>query len=228
MREGLAFSELVEFNSGFPDGDITWTLFDDDGVQITTGTVTPAADSVSAVITIPAVNNTLVVGVLSSSRELHWTYLTGGAVIVGTRRYRLDAFLPLGVSEDGVRRKLGVEQHEVDDEAIDLVIAYSDFRETVGEANLTAATGRAKLLARDAIEALAGLAMLPSLTVNLAAKESSGTTQFQRSAVDWEAIRTQLERQVTAGVGAVNPSFDPAANFGSLLTVVVRDDPVTG
>lgn len=231
MRAGTALTQLVEFSDGAPDGDIAWQLLDALGIQVASGAVTPAADAASAVITVTAEDNTIGDGVLASPRELRWSYTVAGLIHSGQLRYRLEAFLPLGVSEAGVRRKLGLEVHELGDEAIDLVGAYGRFSITVGQTDLDAvatAGGHAALVACDAVEALAALTLLPSLQISLAQKESSGTNQFQRAAIDWEALRAQLEQYVGEGYTAVNPTFDPTANSGSLLIAVIRDDVVTG
>lgn len=231
MRAGTTLTQLVEFSEGFPDGDISWELLNARGIQVASGVVTPAADSVSAVITVSAAENAIEADTLASPRELNWSYTLGGLIQTGRLRYRLEAFLPLGLSEEGVRRKLGLEEHELADADIDLVGAYGRFQETVGEDDLDQVEidgGHPALLACDGIEALAALALVPTLQIKLAAKESSGTNQFQRNKIDWDALCTQLQTFVDEAYEAVNPQYDPSADFGSLLTVVVREDPVTG
>src|SRR5690242_17086046 len=102
MRAATALTQLVEFTDGQPDADITWELLDGRGQQVATDAVTPAADAVSAIITVTAAQNSLEAGVLAEPRELSWAYTVGGLVHTGRRRYRLEAFLPLGVAPDGV------------------------------------------------------------------------------------------------------------------------------
>jgi hypothetical protein len=229
MRAGTALTQLIEFSEGFPDGDISWGLLDASGNPLANGAVTPEADSASAVIMVPALDNDIVeAGALFAYRELSWSYTVGGLMQNGRRRYRLEAFLPLGVSEDGVRRKLGVESHELEDEKIDLVTAYSSFRETVTAAKLDAVTNQTALAACDGIEALAALNLLPTLQISLAAKESSGTNQFQRTKIDWDRLRAHLETILANGYAAVNPLSDTSSQMPSLLTVVVRPDPIVG
>lgn len=227
MRSGTALTQLVEFSDGFPDGDVEWQVLDGHGSQVASGSVVPVAESVSVVLTISALENELEAGAVASPRELSWAYTVGGLVHTGRRRYRLEAFLPFGVSEEGVRTKLGLEPHELEDDAIDLVSAYGQFVETVGADPLLTVTGYQETKVCDAIEALAAIAILPSLQVKLAMKQSSGTDQFQRGAIDWAALRAQLDNIVTAGITTVNPNFSETGTFGSLLVVVVREDPVT-
>jgi hypothetical protein len=231
MRAGTALTQLVEFADGFPDANISWSLLDGAGAEVANGSVVPVADSVSAIITVTGAENTLGAGELYGSRELNWSYAVAGIIRSGTVRYQLEAFLPLGVSPEGVRRKLGVEPHEVEDDTIDLVGAYSRFQDTIGEANLTAvvaAGGLEALVARDGIEALAALMLIPSLQIRLAAKQSSGTDQFQRASIKWDELRAQLNDLVAQAYTAVDPTFDETAELGALLVTVVRSDPIVG
>lgn len=228
MRSGTTLTQLVEFSDGFPDGNVDWQLLDGTGTPVANGNVVPEAGSASAVVTVTSAQNVIEGGVLYSPRELNWSYLVGGISHAGRYRYRLEVFLPLGLSEEGVRRKLGLEAEELEDEAIDLVGSYSRFRTDVGAASLDPVTGHEALLACDAIEALAALALLPSLQVKLAQKESSGTNQYQRANIKWDSVREQLEAYLAQGYEAVNPNAAPTADYPALLVAVVRADPVTG
>lgn len=228
MRAGQAFTHLVEFPDGVPDGDVSWELLDGRGLSVASGTMTPAPDAASLIITIPGADNELDTGVLSGSRELSWSYLLSGLSQTGHQPYRLEAFLPLGVSVDGVRRKLGVETHELDEDTVDLAIAYGQFQNMVTSAVLDAVDGYEASLARDAVEALAALPLLPVLSVSLALKESSGTDQFQRDKINWDGLREQLNRYVASAVALIAPALDETVNFGPLVVPVVRSpDPVT-
>lgn len=229
MQSGEAFTQLVQFSSGFPDGAVTWVLRDGFGAQIATGTITPTASDVSTVITVSGTHNTLVANDLMDYRELSWSYAVGSLNYSGRTRYRIEAFLKFGVSNDGVRSKLGVEAHEVEDSRIDLVAAYASFEETVSKEDLNAVSNAyTEIVVCDAIEALAALRILPSLQVSLAQRESSGTNQYQRSTIQWEDLRAHLNELVAAGYTVVNPSVDVTENFGSIFTVAVRADPITG
>lgn len=228
MRSGTPLTQLVEFSYGFPDGDVSWELLDGTGTSVANGVVTPEAGSASAVVSLTSNQNSITNSALSSPRELHWFYTVGGILYEDRRRYTLEAFLPLGVSETGVRAKLGVEPDELEDEKINLVSAYLRFQDKVTKAKLDAVTDLAALQARDGIEALAALDVLPTLQVYLAAKESSGTNQFQRTSIDWDKLRAALEAKVSEGYTAVDPLLDETAAFGALFVTVVMNDPVTG
>jgi hypothetical protein len=69
MRAGQAYTEVVPFNSGFPDAAIAYSLYDN-GTLTHTGTVTPAAGAVSANIQIPGSWNALGTGVVLGARDL--------------------------------------------------------------------------------------------------------------------------------------------------------------
>lgn len=228
MRSGSTLTQLVEFSDGFPDGNIAWELLDGRGLTVTSGEVVPEAGSASEVIALTSAQNTIEDGVLASPRELRWAYLVNGILHLGRHRYRLEAFLPFGVSEDGVRNKLGLEAHEVADDAINLVTAYGHFLSTVGADVLGAADGYASLLVCDAIEATAALVLIPSLQVSLAMKQSSGTDQFQRAAIDWDAIRSSLEGYISRAQAVLLPNVNDTADYPALLVAVVRNDVLIG
>ena len=94
MRSGRAYTQLVEFASGFPDANVSWTLSDTDGDVIETGAVTPSPNAVSAVIAISGSLNTLASGELIGGRELSWTYTVENLVFGGDVRYTLEAAVP--------------------------------------------------------------------------------------------------------------------------------------
>lgn len=231
MRAFDELTHLVQFSSGHPAGDLAWTLLNGIGSTVATGSVSPVEDAVSAIITINGDDNGLDVDQLSTSRELRWTYEVDGIVVIDSFRYRVEAFLPFGVSPEGVRRKLGLETHEITDDEVNLTIAYGEFQALVGENALEAMadeSGYAELVIANAIEALAALRLLPSLQIRVAKKESSGTNQFERQTVDWDALRASLEQAVEAGALIIAPELDPTLNLGAIFVTVVRGDPVVG
>lgn len=233
MREGQASTQLIEFTDGFPDGDISWEVLDGSGATTGTGAVTPVAGAVSAVIGVPATANTIAAGLLAEPRELQWSYAVGGLIQRGRLRYRIEAFLPFGISEDGVRKKLGLELEELADEDIDLVAAYTFFRENAGKDPsgnyfVDVAPAASAHAISNGIEAVAGLDILPQLSIRLAISQSSGSDQFQRQDIVWADIKAQLQHLAALGYVAANPIVDFTTNYGSLLTPVVRTpDPVT-
>lgn len=230
VRNATDLSAPVLFSSGHPDGDVAWTLSDDVGV-ITSGTVTPALDDVSVILTIPALLNTLTPGAYFAPRYLSWAYLVGGATVAGELSYTLEARLPLGITPAGVRAKLGVNEVDLPDRDIPLVAAYLSFEEAVSPTVLSEAFngGLTDIRIRDAVEAQAALAVLPGLQVRIAKSEDSGTNKFQRQTIDWNAVGQYLTDLVSAGLIAVVPTYDPTVGYGDIFILASpATDAVTG
>lgn len=230
VRAATAASFPVLFSSGHPDGDVDWEVRGPDGALLDSGALVIPADAVSTVVTVPAASNTLLVGELHSYRDVSWSYTVAGVVINGEERYTVEARLPFGVSPNGVRSKLGVERTDLPDADIGLVAAYLSFEEQVTQDRLLAVSDPATQIAvTNAIEAIAALAVLPTMQLRVATKESSGTNQYQRQKIDWEAIGLHLEGMVHTGLGAVIPGFDTTEDFGPLLVLATPSvDPLTG
>lgn len=221
MRSGLPFSHTVEL-TGPVVGDLTWSLSDPEDAVVATGTVPIAAGAVSATIDIAAIDNTLAGAQMWGARDLSWSYTTGTTLVSGELRYLLELAIPFPVTPTGVRTKLGLsDASELTDVEIPLLRAYLEFRTTVGSATLAAVTDDLeRLAAASAIEALAGLELLPTLQVRVAQREASGTNQFNRGTVDWEKLEAHLRAIVDAGVAAVDPALALTNNGVSLLQLV--------
>lgn len=230
-RNGTAVSVLVEFLSGQPDGNVTWTLKNESGAVIDNGTITPAVGAVSVFITTPSGSNTLSGSDLIGFRDLSWNYSVGGESISGDKRYLLEALPPYGASPAGVRNKLGVDQHELPDEEISLARSYYDILTLAGDPDLTGftPTSRQRLTLADGIEALAALAIIPTLQLRLAIKESSGTDTYQRQKIDWALLAENLRSLVNDAIVVWVPGFDPLAEIGDLFILATpATDPLTG
>lgn len=231
LRASLAASHLVMFETGSPDADITWSVLDSDGATLSTGTITPAAEDVSALIPISSADTTLAGGQLQSHIDVVWTYDVSGAVTNGESRFIVEARLGLGISAKGVRTKLGVSSSELPDSEIGLVESYLRFRNFVGETDMDAALdgGLATIDIRNAVEAASALALLPTMPVRISNSESSGTNEFKRQEVDWMKIHDELETFIVAGYTAVDPNYDVTEGYGNLLLLATpSSDPITG
>lgn len=230
-RNAATLSVLVEFPSGFPDGTIDWAVYDEEGLALDTGSITPAVGAVSAYIYVSSLVNTLDTGDLSGYRDLVWTYQVNSEVVNGDMRYTIEARPPWGATPAGVRNKLGIEPKELADGDISLVRAYYDLTTLMGDPDLTGfvPTDRERVVLTDAIEAIAALTALPTIQMRAALKESSGTDTYQRNKPDWELLATNLRSLVGDGVIILNPDFDPFAGAGALfLLATPSPDPVTG
>lgn len=211
IQADTAVSFPVLFQFGEPDGTVDWQLFDFSGL-IASGSLTPDPGAVSLNIRINPSNNALQPDTLSAYRDLDWTYETAGQTVNGGIRYTIEARLPLGVTADGVRRKLGVDVTDLPDGDIPLVKAYSIFKAKAGGVDLTD-----DYLTIDAVEAQAAYDLLPTMIVRVAVSEESGTDKYKRQNVDWAAIAVSLQGYITAGLVGLNPVYDPTIDFGSLL-----------
>lgn len=230
-RNGVAVSTLVEFATGFPDGPISWAVYDETGAELDSGTVAPVDGMVSTNIIVPSEHNTLSGGALSGFRDLVWSYMVGSEVVNGDRRYTIEAPVPWGASHDGVRSKLGIEPHELPNGDISLVRAYYDLVLLMGEPDLTSytPTARERLALSDAVEAVAALSALPTLQMRAPIKESSGTDTYQRHPADWELLANNLRTMVTDGILILLPTFDPLAGAGAIfLLATPTADAITG
>lgn len=214
LRANNPISFLIEFPSGHPDGNIVWNLYDPEGTILTTGLITPAADAASAVIVVPGQFNSLDIGSLNSYRDVSWTYAVSGMIVSDERRYVIEGRVPYGASIAGVRTKLGIDDPiDLPEDEVSMVTAYMNF---VGDRDMSLISP-ASLRMRDAIEATAALALLPSLMVRLAKKEDSGTSSFTRSDVDWAALAAALSDIITAAELEIDPLFDPLVGFGAIF-----------
>jgi hypothetical protein len=231
VRSGLAISIPVLFSFGLPDGNVSWHLYDSVGTELSSGTVAVPNNSVSINLLIAAALNTLAPGTLFASRDFTWSYTVGGAVINGEQRYDVEARPPFGASSDGVRAKLGVGAVDLPDVDISLIRAYFAFEElATSDAILAASDGGANDLAmRDAIEATAALALIPTMSVRVANSEDSGTNKFKRQDIDWDAVALALAAIISTGILVALPSYDPLAGAGALFMLArPTTDAITG
>jgi hypothetical protein len=229
-RAGTAVSIPVLFSSGAPDGGVDWFVYGPDGTTLGSGTITVPVGAVSTLIQVSPTLNALANGSLVSYRDVAWSYTVGGIAFSGDTRYNLEARAPFGVSADGVRSKLGVDAADLPDSDISLITAYHAFANRVTPARLTGSfDDPTRLIVANAIEALVAISLIPTMSIRIAAKESSGTNQYQRQKIDWAALGLSLEGAVAAAENLLIPGFDPSDAYGSLLILATPAvDPYTG
>jgi hypothetical protein len=229
---GSPFARLIEFGTGSPVGAISYQVLGNDGSAVHSGSVTPEAGAVSQLLVIDAAHNT-VSKPLFEMRTLTWNYTTATGVVSDRVTYRVDRSLPFTVSAEGVRTKLGVSEHELPDEDVDLVKGYAEFQTRApADALATAATSgdRDALLCVDAIEALAALAILPSLQLRATQRESSGTNEYSRfGGIDWDKLQLGLSGLVAIALDALDPVFGQNELGGFIFGTAPRSpDAITG
>ncbi|SKB62349.1 hypothetical protein [Sphingopyxis flava] len=228
MRAGLDFSQLVTFDDGAPDGDISWALYRLDGTEVATGAITPEDGAVSAVLVVAGTYNQLSTGTLRNVRELAWTYTVGGDIRSGRVEYTVEGRVPFPVSPRGAREKLGVGPQDLPDDEVDLIGAYWEMGSlgpVTAYENLE--TAEAHLIA-DGIEALAALAVLDTLQIRIAKMESSGTNEYQRGSIDWDKLRAKLQAQVARATDLLNPTEAGGAGGGPLFVLATISDDFSG
>lgn len=217
VRADTAVSFLVEFPLGAPSGNLVWKLRGPDGLVIVTQTVTIPADALSTNIQIDATENDLPSGSLTTYRDLEWTYSVNGTIINGEQRYVIEGRVPFGASVSGVRTKLGIDDVlDLPDNEISMVSAYTAFLQSAN-ATALAIADPADVRLRNTIEAIAALAILPSLMVRISKKEDSGTSSFQRQDIDWAAIAADLNNIIVTGYLFLDPGYDQTASFGAIF-----------
>lgn len=230
VRSGLPATHEVLFESGLPAGNVSWQLLDAAGGSVASGTLTPAAEEISAVISLSGTHLTNTSGAFLGYRTLQWWYaVASGHTVSGELSLTIETLPPLGISAEGVRQKLGVTKSELGDDSVELGFAFSQFVSDAGPSwdslVLDDELGR---LVKDAVEALAALRLLPTMPVRIAAAETSGTSEFRRQNIDWTNLAPGLDAKYQRGLNAVDPTRSVASS-GSLFFLAQPDtDPITG
>lgn len=230
---GSPFAHRVEFSAGYPTGAVSYRLLGNDGVTVLySGEKAPDRGAVDVQLIVPAQHNTCALP-LFENRTLAWDYITEAGVQSDRITYRVDRPLPFAVSAEGVRNKLGLSDHEIADSAVDLITAYSEILDLIGETALSTAAvagDRSTLLVAHAIEATAGLALLPTLQLRAAQRESSGTNEYARySQIDWVMLEANLKAHVDRARGEVDATFDATGTGGFVFGTAGRSpDAITG
>jgi hypothetical protein len=226
---GSPFAHLIEFNTGLPIGDVTYTLIGNAGETLLDSSFTPETGALSHLLVIPGEQNNCAQPLLEN-RTLVFTYVTATGVVSDRVDYRVVKPIPFGASPEGVRAKLGVESHEVSDDEVDLVTAYAQLL-TFGDPSDYETTGdRNTLIIIHAIEAIAALVILYTLQVKIAQREAGGTDQFQRyGKPDWLAIENDLHLHVARARALLDPEYDAlGANYQAFTKVTPTPDVITG
>lgn len=227
MRSGRAFTQLIEFTHGNPTTAINWAVSDIFGDTLDSGDFVPDTGAVSAILTVSGASNLLTAPALVGGRELVWSYFVDGVAYGGEARYTLEAPVPFPVTPQGVRDKLGAEAHELSDDAIPLMDAYLELANTLAIDDYLEGTSREIRLITNALEAMAGLAVLPTLQLRLAASEDSGTNAYARfSKVDWDSLEGHLRGYLAAVSTELGVAV--AAGTGLFTTAGPSVDPITG
>lgn len=220
MRVGTEFNHLLVFDKGQPTSRLSFSLSNQSGDVVYSSDEEIADGQVSIVIHIPAQFNTLT-DRLFEKMVLSWSYTTEARFITESLNYRLEAEIPFPVDPDSVRNMIGVSNIELPDSEIELFSAYLTFLNTLGpNVDLSEFENGGDLNSykiTKSIEAMAALAIFPTLQIRLPRSYDSGTSGYERwNNIDWQALRDSLDQNIRNGLGVVDQNlneFVPNAVF---------------
>lgn len=232
LESGSKFRHLVQFTSGQPTSDFTYTLYNQDGDVVLTETTPITLGQLSYVIEIPAIDNVISKPLFEKMR-LEWEYDTADDAVSDSLTYTLHAPIGFPVTSEGVRDMLGVSDEELPDSDINLFEGFIAFRELIGtDIDLSFYQGTGDIdtfrIAK-AIEASTALQLFPSLQIRLPKKYDSGTSSYERwNSIDWDLLRSEIANRVGIALALVNPSVELWPTIDIFVLSDVGTDAITG
>jgi hypothetical protein len=207
----------------------TGTVHNDSGQQIASLKNVPlAVTTTTAILTIPAAENTVEGEANFENRYISLSFVSDGKTYTRTLYYQLAPFLPLTVTPDDARRELGLETSEAPDSDIDIRGAYILLREEYGvniENALTGGTGKT-LAVNQAVAVKAALELVGGLQFRAAVKMKAEDSAIERMAkFDVDIIRIRLGQRLSKFLSVVNGETE-AGN--STLILSNPTDAITG
>jgi hypothetical protein len=210
-----------------PDnGQVNWELRGQNGAVISPASSLTGIQNTFVTVTIGANLGELGDDRTREKRTLVITGLDAGTPFRTQYAYQLTAFVNMTATPADVRTFLGIGENELPDAEIDLLGAYLDLcdRATPAVVDTALAAGDAsERAANKAIVAQAVLDLLPSLPTRYAKRETDGTQEHERFALDLERIEARalvdVERFIETSVTAAAPA---------VIRFAVRTDPLTG
>lgn len=163
-------------------------------------------------ITIPAEYTEKADGTLFETRTVIYTFMTNGRYISRTVLLTLLERLPISVTEDTVRNKLGVSASEVPDDMIDLPKRYYQFLNryaTVDVPTLLVASGFEAMQLNEAIAIFAAIETIPALQLKAMMSQQAGVDRVARFPVDFSVLETQLWAKLDYLMGTVKMIISP-------------------
>jgi hypothetical protein len=229
---GDASSLLFEFKV---DGEFvtpstaTYTLRGNSGAVIVADqAVSPLGTQ--AVIGIDAGYNTVADGLDFEQRFVDVKFVFNGNTQRVQQSYRVRPFIPLTGDVVAVRSSLGVLDHELSDDDVDLYSAYLVVRDRVGSdlmATALASGTRLSDVANQAVVLYAALVTVPMLMLRAAQSSGDDTLTFERLAkIDLDALAKSITDSYELAVTSIDPNFVALEQF--VVTLSTPTDPVTG
>jgi hypothetical protein len=219
-----------------PDtGTVTYSVRDNTGTLITGLTnisLYVTSGITETAITVPAINNAI--SLPTEIRTLICSFKVGSKPYQFVQAYRLNPWLNIAMTEDDVRRQLGLSSTELPDADVDFYGAYylldaqiNTMTQSTGmlAAALSSGTINAKY-ANDALVYKAAFDLMPSLPARLLQKEQLGQASYQRySGFDFGALHDMIADLLE---DALTNITGMASTYPSLLTVGTRPDIIKG
>lgn len=215
-----------------PDvGSVSFSVFDHLGnALLVDEPVTTGATSFQTLLEIPATYNVVPSLARFTRRFVHVTFTVGGLTTVRSANYRLIPNLPMSATAAEVRGFLGVNPYELEDEDVDLISAYFQVEQVLGEPLLMSALTSgtmSELRANEMIRMRAAISIIPSLRHRVAQSEKNGVKAFSRPTIkSFDDLMAAAHQRYDEALGDLIDT-DLADQF--TLIVVTQDvDPVTG
>lgn len=186
-----------------------------------------------AIINIPSEYNTLSEGALFEDRFVIVSFMYKAGQVRLKKAYRLINEPNFTTTVNDVRNIYGINEGELPDEDLDMTEIYLTMLAANGEsfAEALKSNTRANFRANRAIALQAALNIFTSLRLRVAESEKSGTNTFLRNLrnIDWEALRAELENELT---GLIEDITGEAVNYVDNYSPIVlgsrSPDAITG
>ena len=186
-----------------------------------------------AIINIPSEYNTLSEGALFEDRFVIVSFIYKAGQVRLKKAYRLINEPNFTTTVNDVRNIYGINEGELPDEDLDMTEIYLTMLAANGEsfAEALKSNTRANFRANRAIALQAALNIFTSLRLRVAESEKSGTNTFLRNLrnIDWEALRAELENELT---GLIEDITGEAVNYVDNYSPIVlgsrSPDAITG
>lgn len=228
----LTFSIVEDGEFATPDPDsMTYSLRDNAGERVVGQTDVPVSVSenqTSVTVEIDGVQNSKAKDFEFRTVELK--YKINGESRSVRRSYRVIDYLPYQTSINDVRNFLGLAQHELNEDDVDLVAVYYEVMDDVDAAIFTQALiagGITTLRANDAIMAKACLKVIPSLQLRALQSEKgmdNSASRFQ--SINWDRLHVRAETLYADMIRQISPNAPE--NVRPFITKITPTDPVTG
>jgi hypothetical protein len=209
---------------------LQWTLRGQNGAVLATSGLSGVTDT-QVHIPVLATYNNLTGPSRFEKRAVVVRGTVGGQAFTSMVFYRLAPWLNMTASREAVRTFIGCDVSELGDHEISLIEAYVRVADKVGgDATLNAALSSgtsAEITANRGIVAQAVLLALPGVRQRMAKKESDGTRDIERFAIDFDRLQADAQADLDDAIAVVGAVDDTTA-IPVIFMLTTPTDPVTG